>query len=208
MKKILGVNLAVGKGSVALWINDAKIGEIFPGEERNASDSLLSSIHDILEAGNLAINDLSEVLCVTGPGGYTGIRVSIATVLGLQKASGFMSFGYGAFDVLHSADSVESSAIVDAGRREFLISHKQAGVLSSPSIVKAVDLGEHLVSKDTTVLNAAVSDFAALAGLLDGNDLILNDYGDDIMTHLFNFHRFADKSTVFPLEPVYGRSFG
>jgi len=64
-------------------------------------------------------DDLTALACVLGPGSYTGLRVGIATALGLAHARDLPLHGIAALEVVARAAPPEASAIAalaDAGR--------------------------------------------------------------------------------------------
>lgn len=79
---ILAIDTASGNASVAL-----KVGErIIENEQINIRDhsvKIMPMIQEILEEGNIGINDINVFGVITGPGSFTGIRIGIATVKGL-----------------------------------------------------------------------------------------------------------------------------
>ncbi|EFL52924.1 peptidase M22 glycoprotease [Solidesulfovibrio fructosivorans JJ]] len=54
----------------------------------HAAAVLAPMVADILTAAGLAPADLAGIACVRGPGSFTGIRVALATALGLSLATG------------------------------------------------------------------------------------------------------------------------
>jgi tRNA threonylcarbamoyl adenosine modification protein YeaZ len=55
---------------------------------RQSSERLLRSIGELLEEAGLRLADLRGVVALQGPGSFTGLRIGLATALGLHQALG------------------------------------------------------------------------------------------------------------------------
>lgn len=86
--KILAVETATTWQSVAILEDDL----ILAMHEQEAGGAqgalLLPTIDRLLSQSGLQLSDLSGLACSIGPGSFTGIRVGIATCLGLRGAAG------------------------------------------------------------------------------------------------------------------------
>ncbi len=85
-KIVLAIEAAISGGSISLleggieaasWHGDA-------GESRG--EDLLPNIAKLLEQTNIEKSSLNAVAVSNGPGSYTGIRIGLATALGLKNA--------------------------------------------------------------------------------------------------------------------------
>ena len=86
--KILAVETATTWQSVAI-LEDDRILSVHEQEAGGIQGSLLlSTIDRLLSQSGLQLGDLSGLACSIGPGSFTGIRVGIATCLGLRGATG------------------------------------------------------------------------------------------------------------------------
>lgn len=85
--KILAVETATSWHSVALLDGD----RVLAHEERDGTGTqatlLLPAIDRLLAQTGLRLPDLQGLACSTGPGSFTGIRVGVATCLGLRAAT-------------------------------------------------------------------------------------------------------------------------
>lgn len=86
--KILAIETATTWQSVAILEDD----RILATQEQEAGGAqgslLLPAIDRLLAQSGLQLSDLSGLACSIGPGSFTGIRVGMATCLGLRSASG------------------------------------------------------------------------------------------------------------------------
>ena len=86
--KILAVETATTWQSVAI-LEDDRIIAMHEQEAGGAQGSLLlPAIDQLFSQSGLRLGDLSGLACSIGPGSFTGIRVGIATCLGLRGATG------------------------------------------------------------------------------------------------------------------------
>jgi len=86
--KILAVETATSWQSVAI-LEDDLILAMHEQEAGGVQGSLLlPTIDRLLSQSGLQLSDLSGLACSIGPGSFTGIRVGIATCLGLRGAAG------------------------------------------------------------------------------------------------------------------------
>lgn len=86
--KILAVETATPWQSVAI-LEDDRVLAMHEQEAGGAHGSLLlPAIDRLLSQCGLQLNDLSGLACSIGPGSFTGIRVGLATCLGLRGAIG------------------------------------------------------------------------------------------------------------------------
>lgn len=86
--KILAVETATTWQSVTI-LEDDLILAMHEQEAGGVQGSLLlPAIDRLLSQSGLQLSDLSGLACSIGPGSFTGIRVGIATCLGLRRATG------------------------------------------------------------------------------------------------------------------------
>ncbi len=77
---IIYIDTANCQTNIALLDDDCNIiANIIWGVARNQSEELLSKIHEMLKNNHLAINQITGIIVVSGPGSYTGLRVGIAS---------------------------------------------------------------------------------------------------------------------------------
>lgn len=86
--RILAVETATTWQSVAI-LEDSHILATLEQEAGGAHGTLLlPAIDRLISQSGLRFGDLSGLACSVGPGSFTGIRVGIATCLGLRRATG------------------------------------------------------------------------------------------------------------------------
>lgn len=86
--RILAIETATAWQSVALLDEDRLVAQ-YEQEAGGAHGAvLLPAIDHVLVQSGLQLHDLSGLACSVGPGSFTGLRVGIATCLGLRAATG------------------------------------------------------------------------------------------------------------------------
>lgn len=86
MALVLAFDTTAPDLSVAL----ARDGELLAeagAPQKAASSRLLGLIDEVLERGGVDRTDLSGLLALRGPGSFTGIRIGLATALGIHQAA-------------------------------------------------------------------------------------------------------------------------
>lgn len=73
---------------------------------RGHAERLLPMVEETMAEAGVVYEQLSEIICVTGPGTFTGVRVAIAAAQGLALATGASLYGISVFDLMAlSADT-------------------------------------------------------------------------------------------------------
>ena len=115
---ILAIESAIRGGSIALArgvdVLDSGIGE---GGVSRAED-LLWNIDEMLKRNNFAKHELSQIAVSVGPGSFTGIRIGLATAMGLASALNIELLKYSVLYAMASGqlDGERITAVVPVGR--------------------------------------------------------------------------------------------
>lgn len=88
MKGILAIEASQRMTSVALRGADGVVHERAPTGDARERDLLLPAIIELCAAAGLTRRELTAVAVSTGPGGFTGLRVALATAKGLCESLG------------------------------------------------------------------------------------------------------------------------
>ncbi len=134
------IGLATSEGErVALIVND----------DRHHTESLVPGIRDLLGSVGLGATALERIVVDRGPGLYTGLRVGLATAVGLALAAGCELVGVTSLEVLaagaHRA-GVRGGllAAVDGRRGEVFVQSFELSDLvrttSDPSVARPADV--------------------------------------------------------------------
>jgi tRNA threonylcarbamoyl adenosine modification protein YeaZ len=83
---MLVIEAAIGGGSIALFDGSDEIGCVVGPKSVSRAEDLLPNIDSLLAANHIEKSSLSCIVVGAGPGSFTGIRIGIATALGLSAA--------------------------------------------------------------------------------------------------------------------------
>lgn len=158
----------------------------FPGEK--ASDVLVQTVHDL----RLQHGTIDKLAVLRGPGSFTGIRIGLATALGMQTALQIPCFGISKFQALARQLAEKSGLIVLHGPRQTLFTCvlQQGQLIGQPQQqeLAAVDQSQPCFG-DSPLASVQVEvvdvDYAAVCAAMAAD---LND------------------TSAYPLEPLYIRS--
>lgn len=110
--------------SVALVRDGAPVAELWLGAEPGSGRRVLEAAHGLLTAAGHTTADIDEIVVGVGPGGFTGLRIGLATAMGLGQALGVPVTGASSLEALALgiAACAPGAAVVvpvlDARRRE------------------------------------------------------------------------------------------
>lgn len=117
-----------------------------PGERGHHAERVLVQSHELLLAAKLGWRDLQVIAVGIGPGGYTGLRIGLATAHGLALAHDAELVGIGTLRAL--AEPVRGAtavAILDARRGElFAAAYLDDVEVLSPCVITPADLPDVL----------------------------------------------------------------
>ncbi len=89
---VLGIDTSCASDSIALARSGLVLASRQVRRPRRKGAALASAVGGLLESAGLAPDELAAVSVVTGPGAFTGLRVGVATALGLAQGLGIPTF--------------------------------------------------------------------------------------------------------------------
>lgn len=150
------LDTATASPSLALVEGDRPTAELWLGPEPGSGRRVLEAAHGLLAAAGLRARDLDGVVVGVGPGGFTGLRIGIATALGLGQALRVPVTGASSLEALALgiAEAAPEGALVapvlDARRRELFAAVYRArpdgglDELAAPAALAPAELGRLL----------------------------------------------------------------
>jgi tRNA threonylcarbamoyladenosine biosynthesis protein TsaB len=138
MVRLAETVLALDSGSPLVSVAVARDGVVLARasvEIRQSSTKLLEMVDRVLGEAELHLEELSGLLALQGPGSFTGLRVGLATVLGLHQALVLPATALPTLRLLASLappPSITAVGAVDALREEWFVQRFRPGELPDP----------------------------------------------------------------------------
>lgn len=203
---ILGIESAIGGGSIALYREGNKLSSWTGDEPIARAEALLPNIERILADNGLTIRDLTHIVVSKGPGSFTGIRVGLATVLGLRAALPVKCLGLTALEALSLSIDAASVCVVPVGRG-YVCFQRFVDPVDGPSdLLTLEECAERLVKRGAHIVVAHGSIAETLADLIQqeviyaGSDIagllcsaVDSKFASTDLTPLFSERRKIDR---------------
>jgi len=118
---VLGFDTSAAHCAVALVCGDLILRETVEDMARGQAERLMPLITEVLASASREWQDLAAIGVGTGPGNFTGIRLSVSAARGLALALGIPAIGVPVFEAL--AEGVERPIVasIDARRDELFL---------------------------------------------------------------------------------------
>ena len=119
-----GLDTATPTPALALVGDDGPIAELWLGRTPGGGRRVLEAAHPLFASAGIAVADLGEIVVGVGPGGFTGIRIGMATAMGLGQALGIPVHGASSLEALAVGGRIARrgdeliAPVIDARRRE------------------------------------------------------------------------------------------
>ncbi|MEM7241897.1 MAG: tRNA (adenosine(37)-N6)-threonylcarbamoyltransferase complex dimerization subunit type 1 TsaB [Pseudomonadota bacterium] len=98
--KILAFDTSTAHCAVALLSGDDILADMRMEMDKGQAEHLLPLCEDALKRGGFGWTDLNAIAVCTGPGNFTGIRISVSTARGLSLALGIPAIGVTLFEAM------------------------------------------------------------------------------------------------------------
>jgi tRNA threonylcarbamoyl adenosine modification protein YeaZ len=203
----LAIESAIAGGSIALLARD-DILETWSGAENvSRSEELLPRLAEMLDRRGIQSGNLSRIAVSNGPGSYTGIRIGLATTMGLARALQIPCIGVSLLNAIaHNSDNDgEKIVVVPIGRSGFCWQlfngpADDGGAVSSGNFDEL--LGFLTSHADTAVLAHSIvfSNLAASEAVVNRPGPMI-DIGRDLAISVGRASAMMDDG----LEPFYAR---
>lgn len=124
---ILAMDTAGAGCSAALWRNGRVIASRVEVMRRGHAERLVPMIEAVMAEASLAYGDLDCLAVTRGPGGFTGVRIGLATARALALACGCPLVGVSNFLVLAATARAEAppdgslAVVIDAKRHDLYV---------------------------------------------------------------------------------------
>jgi tRNA threonylcarbamoyladenosine biosynthesis protein TsaB len=122
--RVLGIETATRRASVALWENGIAVARAQSEQPAEHAERLLSLIDEAFGAAGWQKGSIDLVACGVGPGSFTGVRVGIATAKGIAMGLDRPIVGVGSLEAMARAlrsDAEVVVCILDAKKSEVFL---------------------------------------------------------------------------------------
>jgi|WetSurMetagenome_2_1015567.scaffolds.fasta_scaffold07874_5 tRNA threonylcarbamoyladenosine biosynthesis protein TsaB len=158
--KILAFDTSSVRGSVALLEGPELRAELRLNSLQTHSALLLSSIDFLLDRVGWRLADVNLVAVGIGPGSFTGIRIGIATALGLAESLSIPFAGVSGLDAIAQQFPYPNGtvlAVLDAHRSqvycgEYISKNGRIRRAKKPVLLNVSDLERHLSDRHTYIV--------------------------------------------------------
>ncbi|MGD1878515.1 MAG: tRNA (adenosine(37)-N6)-threonylcarbamoyltransferase complex dimerization subunit type 1 TsaB, partial [Kiloniellaceae bacterium] len=160
---LLAMDAAGASCSGAIWADGRVAVRRFSAMARGQSERLVPMIAEAMAEWGGGFADLDALAVTTGPGGFTGVRIGLATARGLALARGLPLIGVSSFEV--------AAAAVPAGTRS---GRRVLAALESKRAALFIQLFDDDLNALGDPAEIAPADLAAeLAGVLPAGPLLV-----------------------------------
>jgi tRNA threonylcarbamoyladenosine biosynthesis protein TsaB len=130
------------------------------------SEQLLTTVDGLLREAKVALEDLSGVVVVHGPGSFTGIRVGVSAAKGLAEGLGIPAIALSRLELLARQNPEGSAvAVLDAGRGEFYSGFYRERICETEALLTRDALSQAVAGCGLPVLVCEPQVFSALEDL-------------------------------------------
>ena len=162
---VLGFDTSAAHCAAALLSGDRVLSVRAEEMGRGQAERLMPLLEEVLTEGGACWRDLGRIGTGTGPGNFTGIRISVSAARGLALALDLPSIGIATFDAVSFATTDSHLPVVPAPRNQVYIRPKGTNP-RLVSVEEAERLGQPLVYPPPPgELAAAIARLAAQAEL-------------------------------------------
>ena len=119
---ILGFDTSGPYCSTALLVGDDVVAALHVEMLKGQAEQLMPLLAETLQEGRMAYADLTRIAVGTGPGNFTGIRISVSAARGLAMSLGIPATGVTLFDALSVGAPRPFLASLQATKKEVYIS--------------------------------------------------------------------------------------
>jgi tRNA threonylcarbamoyladenosine biosynthesis protein TsaB len=158
---IIAIETATTTCAIALRVDSGDEFEVVLDDQRHHTETLVPGIRDLLESVRLAPKELDRVVVDRGPGLYTGLRVGVATAIGLSLGASADLVSVTSLELLaHGAQRRGTRgtfvAAVDGRRGEvfvqtFSLNEGDVDSLSEPTVTTPAALVDEWMRRDEAV---------------------------------------------------------
>lgn len=142
---ILAFDTSAAHCAAALLLGDQVLSERLEPMHKGQAERLFPLLEEVLAENGKDWSDLNAIGVCTGPGNFTGVRISVASARGLALSLGIPAVGISKLEAMAYGTKGRVTTILDA-RRERVYSQdfNNAQALSAPQMSVLLDIYDQL----------------------------------------------------------------
>lgn len=155
----LAIESAIRGGSVSLIADGREIANWIGSTDVSKAEDLLANIDAMLTQNGFTIRDITHVAVSAGPGSFTGIRIGIATALGLKTGLSIPTSSVSALEAMARTSNFHNEAViaVPVGRNAICVQrYSSEGPLDDPRSISFEDFEKELEEKKQFVWHGSL----------------------------------------------------
>ncbi|MCP5072056.1 MAG: tRNA (adenosine(37)-N6)-threonylcarbamoyltransferase complex dimerization subunit type 1 TsaB [Rhodobacteraceae bacterium] len=142
---ILAFDTSAAHCAAALLSGDEVLSHAHEETAKGQAERLFPLLEEVLRDAGHDWHDLNAIGVCTGPGNFTGVRISVASARGLALSLQIPAIGISILEALAYGQGGRTCSLLDARRARFFHQVFQDGTaVNEPEIVRADDLKSHL----------------------------------------------------------------
>ena len=115
--RVLTIDTATGAAAIGLVDGDTAV-DAEPVRDATAAQHVLPLVDALLAERDLGVDGVDRIVVGRGPGSFTGLRIGMATAIGLAAPRGTPLVGVATTAALRHAAGIDAIAVIDARRGE------------------------------------------------------------------------------------------
>lgn len=200
----LAIETAIAGGSISLINGTTPVAGTAGGGSVSRAEDLLIRVDELLRTSDINRSDLDSIAVSIGPGSFTGLRIGLATAIGLSMALGIPCTGVPLFDAISRGLTYSLVLVVPIGRSDICYRYYENGAAKSDYIVGGIGeflsfVREHRPEKIAHHPEVDRSEIHA-----EGFGIAFNDLGVNLAEHIGRYA--AEHPASGSLEPIYVRN--
>lgn len=142
---ILSFDTSAAHCAVALLSGDQVLSERQEPMHKGQAERLFPLLEELLTENNKTWSGLNAIGVCTGPGNFTGVRISVASARGLALSLGIPAVGISKLEAMAYGTKGRVTAVLDARReRVYTQTFKNGLALDAPQMQAQSDIYDHL----------------------------------------------------------------
>ena len=132
--------------------------------QKGQAEHLMPMVQDVLSTAALDWGDLDAIAVGTGPGNFTGIRISVAAARGLALAARCPAIGISILEAHAAGVAGQTTIALEARRAQVVVQDFENGAATAPPRIAAQQEAEaagHVIRPNTTAPITAIARVAA-----------------------------------------------